>query len=83
MARFAGFDGSLVFARLVDAVVGGHWRLGPVASAPGRQSYLEDSNLLRTNWRNVEGELELIDGRDRSFLRDNPGHTPCRPLSIY
>lgn len=55
------YDGIPVFACLVDAARGGHWALGPVNGHAGRQSYRGDTNVLVTNWRTDQADIELTD----------------------
>jgi GH15 family glucan-1,4-alpha-glucosidase len=55
------FDGEVVFGALLDAERGGRWRVGPLSSSLGSQSYLDETGVVRTTWSTVSWELELVD----------------------
>jgi GH15 family glucan-1,4-alpha-glucosidase len=55
------FDGVVVFGGMLDALKGGHWRLGPARMVIGRQTYLEETVVLETRWEFDEGTLVLQD----------------------
>ncbi len=90
------YDGNVLFGALLDAQKGGYWHFGPGSRHLGRQSYLEDTTSLRTEWDLREGRLELTDvmawpadqrppGREKHHavlrrLRCVRGRTPARLL---
>jgi len=56
------FDGPAVFARLLDAHCGGVFRiLDGGEERAGDLAYLPNTNILRTRFRQEEGQWELID----------------------
>ena len=55
------YDGSPVFAALLDADRGGFCRLGPATPTLGHQRYEGDSMVLATTWELDEAGLELTD----------------------
>lgn len=55
------YDDDPVFASLIDARRGGHWRAGPIDVAYGSQRYLGDTAVLATTWHGRHGALELTD----------------------
>ncbi len=66
-------DGPSVFAALLDPVRGGAWEITPLlCGAVGRQSYLPDTNVLRTLFSTPDGVAEITD-----FMPfPEPGGTP-------
>jgi alpha,alpha-trehalase len=56
-----GLDSPSVFASVLDARRGGHWRVAPVDGEPAGREYFGDSAVLRTRFRTPSGELELVD----------------------
>jgi len=56
------FDSPSVFASLLDAKKGGHFKLAPVLEEAARkQIYLPDSNILLTRFLSEEGVAEISD----------------------
>lgn len=74
------FDGIPVFGGLIDAERGGHWALGPASGGAGEQAYSGASNVLVTQWRNSDGELELTDAMLAPGDARPPGDTGSRVL---
>jgi GH15 family glucan-1,4-alpha-glucosidase len=68
-----GYDGSIdwcclpkfsspsVFAGILDRKKGGRWMITPAEPATSSQSYLEDTNILRTEFRNVTSRVVVTD----------------------
>ena len=72
-AALVGYDGSIdwccfpkfsspsVFAALLDSKKGGSWSIRPAEKAVSTQSYLEDTNILRTEFRVGSSRVVLTD----------------------
>jgi alpha,alpha-trehalase len=60
-ACFPDFDSPAVFARLLDARCGGHFRVSAAVKSKAERHYLEATNVLRTTYRNEDGELAVTD----------------------
>ena len=60
-ACFPRFDSDAVFARILDADHGGHFQVAPVAPHQVRRAYVEDTNVLRTQFETATGRIELLD----------------------
>ena len=59
---FPRFDSPSVFAAILDTNGGGRFRISPAAPCPpGRQSYLSDSNVLKTVFSTPTGEVSVTD----------------------
>lgn len=58
---FPHLDSESVFAAILDARRGGHWRLSPVAEATITRRYLESSAVLETEFRTAGGVLRVRD----------------------
>ncbi|MDP8950593.1 MAG: glycoside hydrolase family 15 protein [Actinomycetota bacterium] len=54
------FDSPSVFARLLDEE-GGHWSIRPVGEYEVERAYLEDTMVLRTEFRTGQGRVALTD----------------------
>jgi peptidoglycan/xylan/chitin deacetylase (PgdA/CDA1 family) len=74
------YDAPPVFAALLDAAKGGHWRLGPVSQSLGSQRYRTDTFTLLTSWDFGEGRLELADGMAWPAKERQPGAEGVRLL---
>ncbi|MDG7029865.1 MAG: hypothetical protein JRN38_06420, partial [Nitrososphaerota archaeon] len=55
------FSSPSIFAAILDRGKGGRWVIQPSATAISTQSYLEDTNILRTEFRNVTSRVVLTD----------------------
>ena len=55
------FDSPSVFARLLDSNSGGHFALHPVGNFKCRQSYVEGTNVLATEFESSLGKARLLD----------------------
>ena len=72
-AALVGYDGSIdwccmpkfsspsIFAALLDRERGGRWAIQPAGSATSTQSYLEETNILRTEFQNGAARVLLTD----------------------
>jgi GH15 family glucan-1,4-alpha-glucosidase len=73
------FDSPSVFAALLDAGRGGHWRIQPAGAHTSEQRYLPGTNVLQTIFRAADGGVVDVtdfmpvgphrDGRSRIFRR--------------
>ena len=56
------FDSPAIFCRLLDAEHGGYFQIAPTdRTIPGLQSYIPESNVLRTRFTSIAGEVVLTD----------------------
>jgi GH15 family glucan-1,4-alpha-glucosidase len=67
---FPRFDSEPVFSTLLDEKDGGGFLVGPADGRPGRQRYLENTNILETIFESAEGSFRLIDFAPRFFQYD-------------
>jgi len=80
------FDSSFVFGSLLDGERGGEYSICAPDGSPGRQTYLPNTNVLRTVFESEKGAFEVIDFAPR-FLLFNRYYKPnmlvriVRPLS--
>ena len=59
---FPRFDSPSVFAAILDTNVGGRFRIAPAAPcSTGRQTYLSDSNVLKTVFETPNGQVSITD----------------------
>ncbi|HEX7003355.1 MAG TPA: glycoside hydrolase family 15 protein [Trueperaceae bacterium] len=54
-------DRPSIFAAILDSRKGGRFRVAPVGAERGEQRYLDDTNVLRTEFRTERGEVEVTD----------------------
>ncbi|MDQ4106736.1 MAG: DUF5911 domain-containing protein, partial [Actinomycetota bacterium] len=55
------FDSPAVFARLLDTERGGYWSIRPTGDFETGRTYLEDTMVLRTEFRTPRGRVALTD----------------------
>jgi len=56
------FDSPAIFCRLLDAERGGYFQIAPTEEGiPGTQRYLPRSNVLKTHFTSIAGEIVLTD----------------------
>ncbi|MDE1853339.1 MAG: glycoside hydrolase family 15 protein [Thaumarchaeota archaeon] len=72
-AALVGYDGSIdwccmpkfsspsIFASILDHRKGGRWAVRPSGSCSSTQSYIEDTNILRTEFRTVTSRVVVTD----------------------
>ena len=65
------FDAPSVFASLLDARKGGHFRLGPAGEATSRSRYVPDTNVLETEHASATGKVIV---RDFVPFTEDVGH---------
>jgi GH15 family glucan-1,4-alpha-glucosidase len=62
------FDSEPVFSSLLDATGGGSFGVGPESGEPGKQRYLENTNVLETVFETKAGSFRVLDFAPR-FLQ--------------
>ena len=66
---FPHFDSPSIFAAMLDAEKGGHFKLAPILNeAKHKQLYLPDTNMLLTRFLADEGVAEVSDFMISVFL---------------
>src|SRR5437764_595389 len=55
------FDSSAIFAALLDPKVGGCWSIHPLGTAQSARRYLDDTNVLQTEFSTETGKMLLTD----------------------
>jgi len=58
---FPRFDSPSIFASILDHDKGGHFSLHPAGHHTSTQHYVDDTNILRTDFQNGVGSLSLTD----------------------
>jgi GH15 family glucan-1,4-alpha-glucosidase len=78
------YDGAVTLGSLLDCRNGGHWKLGPSEKVFGEQKYVENTVVLKTEWRLPSGRLLLTDAmgnpRDDRSPEDESRRTLVRCL---
>ena len=73
---FPRFDSPSVFAKLLDEEKGGHFSLTPVHAYTASQSYVAETNVLKTSFTCRDGTFSVIDffcryRKKGKLMRDN------------
>jgi GH15 family glucan-1,4-alpha-glucosidase len=55
------FDSPSVFGAILDSKSGGHWSIHPVQYSEPSRRYIENTNILETNFVGVSGQIVLTD----------------------
>ena len=55
------FDEDPVFCRILDHERGGYWQIRPLGAYASRRAYVDDTNLLRTEFETAHGRVALLD----------------------
>lgn len=55
------YDSPAIFASLLDAERGGHWRIGPVQPYSVERKYIKNTNVLQTTFKVSDGSAVLTD----------------------
>lgn len=76
------FDSPSVFAKILDDQIGGHFLIKNLANYTIKQAYIENTNLLRTEFRNEEAGFEVIDFMPRYKNDINLYYTPPEVIRI-
>jgi GH15 family glucan-1,4-alpha-glucosidase len=73
------FDSEPVFSTLLDAERGGKFAIGPSNGEPGKQTYIHNSNILKTVFETSSGKFQVIDFAPRFTQYDRI----FRPTQLY
>lgn len=76
------FDSPSVFAKILDDQKGGHFLIKNLANYTIKQAYLENTNILRTEFRNEKAGFEVIDFMPRYKNEINLYYTPPEVIRI-
>ena len=76
------FDSPSVFAKILDDQKGGHFLIKNLAKYTIKQAYLENTNILRTEFRNEKAGFEVIDFMPRYKNEINLYYTPPEVIRI-
>jgi GH15 family glucan-1,4-alpha-glucosidase len=66
------FDSEPVFSTLLDASGGGQFLVAPAGAEPGRQRYLDNTNVLETTFTTSDGGVRLLDFAPRFVQYERP-----------
>lgn len=55
------FDSDAIFARLLDSQLGGFFSVEPIGDYDVKRSYMNDTNILTTEFTNSSGSVRLVD----------------------
>ncbi|NRA66050.1 MAG: glycoside hydrolase family 15 protein [Pseudobacteriovorax sp.] len=69
------FDSDFIFGSLLDSDKGGTFQISPGDGRLGEQSYVGNTNILRTTFRDEKGAFEVIDFAPR-FMQSNRYYKP-------
>ena len=70
------FDSSAVFCKIIDEKIGGSFKIQVDKSYTITQHYLNNTAILKTNFRNNENEFEVLDFMTRFKLDDKNFYNP-------
>ena len=76
------FDSPSVFAKILDEHKGGHFLIKNLANYTVTQAYIENTNILRTEFRNENAGFEVIDFMPRYKNEINLYYTPPEVIRI-
>ena len=76
------FDSPSVFAKILDDQKGGHFLIKNLANYTIKQAYIENTNILRTEFRNKAAGFEVIDFMPRYKNEINLYYTPPEIIRI-
>jgi GH15 family glucan-1,4-alpha-glucosidase len=75
------FDSEPVFSTLLDSADGGKFVIGPADGGEGVQSYIENTNILRTVFETPSGRFQVIDFAPR-FVEHAQSFMPTQLFRI-
>jgi GH15 family glucan-1,4-alpha-glucosidase len=75
------FDSEPVFASMLDAQDGGSFRVEPASGEPGKQRYLDNTNVLETRFDTPDGSFRVIDFAPR-FIQFDRTFRPTKLVRI-
>ena len=70
------FDSSAIFCKIIDEKIGGSFKIEVDKSYTITQHYLNNTAILKTNFRNNENEFEVLDFMTRFKLDDKNFYNP-------
>mgnify|MGYP001496607722 FL=1 len=70
------FDSSAVFCKIIDEKIGGSFKIEVDKSYTITQHYLNNTAILKTNFKNNENEFEVLDFMTRFKLDDKNFYNP-------
>ncbi len=73
------FDSPSVFSKILDTEKGGSFRIIPVGEYEIKQEYIEDTNVIKTNFSSETAEFDVID----YFPYYNKGNVILRNSEIH
>ena len=73
------FDSEPVFSTLLDATQGGRFLVGAADGAIGKQTYIENTNILKTTFETPSGTFQVVDFAPRFVQYDRT----FRPTQLY
>lgn len=76
------FDSPSVFAKILDDQKGGYFLIKNLANYTIKQAYIENTNILRTEFRNEKAGFEVIDFMPRYKNEINHYYTPPEVIRI-
>ena len=76
------FDSPSVFAKILDDQKGGHFLIKNLANYTIKQAYIENTNILRTEFRNKAAGFEVIDFMPRYKNEIKLYYTPPEVIRI-
>ena len=75
------FDSDPIFSTLLDRQKGGKFIVGPADEKPGEQSYIYNTNILKTVFTTSSGKFQVIDFAPR-FVQYNRAFRPTQLFRI-
>ncbi|MGB1168224.1 MAG: glycoside hydrolase family 15 protein [Flavobacteriaceae bacterium] len=76
------FDSPSVFAKILDDQKGGHFLIKNLANYTIKQAYIENTNIMRTEFRNQKAGFDVIDFMPRYKNEINLYYTPPEVIRI-
>ncbi len=73
------FDAEPVFSTLLDAAEGGKFVVGPAEGESGKQSYVDNTNILKTTFETSSGIFQVVDFAPRFVQYDRA----FRPTQLF
>jgi len=73
------FDSEPVFSTLLDRQRGGRFFVGPTEGKPGEQSYIYNTNILKTTFQTSSGKFQVVDFAPRFVQYDRT----FRPTQLF
>ena len=77
------FDSSSVFAKILDEKIGGSFQIVCESSYSVKQTYIEKTAILKTNFSNGKDEFDLIDFMPRYQKENGSFYSPPEIIRIF